>query len=139
MTDIYGEMVSVWALHSSKGDQATAEAVLAIFARNGIQPRQDDGYLIQITLSRRTATVNEIVIGLRYMKRDGTQTEDHFLTAPNRGLTYYNKRSLETRSPEYKGAHKQQVDQSKITAYSASTEVNTISVMYSPGKAQHGT
>ncbi len=74
------------------------------------------------------------MIGLRYIKKDGSCTEDHFLCRKDHESTlerlevepHYKKR-LEYRLPEYKGAHKEQIDFSQPFVKSGLiTQVNTI-------------
>jgi hypothetical protein len=53
--------------------------ILELLSQSKIKPRQDDGELIQINLSIPTSIEAAFVIGLRYIKKDSTYTEDHFL------------------------------------------------------------
>ncbi len=131
MGNAYNDLNAIWARRSIGGDQETADAVLALLLGEGISRRTDDGELFQVNLSRPTATANEIVVGLRYMKRDGTHTEDHFLVNQQGNLIHYNKQSLAKRLDEYRGTHKQQVNQAKATGPFHTPEVNTISLIYS--------
>ena len=85
-------------------------------------------------LSKPTTIGNAFVIGLRYMKRDGTYTEDHFSCLKDREASLgtleiqpHYRGQIEFNLPEYRGTHKHQTDLSQpLIVYRAPTEVNTI-------------
>ena len=108
--------------------------ILELLRQQGITIRADDGDLNQINISIPTSTPDAFVIGLRYIKRDDSQTEDHFLC--QKGVDeikpFYGRR-LERKFPEYRSSHKTQVDL-PTTADNNSylTEVNTFSFRHLP-------
>ena len=74
----------------------------------GIKLRQDDGSGPKATFSIATSRSDAFVIGLRYTKKNGTKTEDHFLFERERPIQKCYGKLLEELLPEYKGAHKLQ-------------------------------
>jgi len=89
-----------------------------------------DGELKQLTVSKPTSVENAFVIGLRYIKRDGTQTEDHFPFQEGRLVERHYKGTLEQKWPEYGGTHKQQVLFTLVAdAPTPLTSVNTITMV----------
>lgn len=96
------------SVYSGKCPKNFHQEIVNILVSNGIYLRQKDGSNPIVTISHPTSLVGSMVVGLRYTKKDGTKTEDHFLF--QRGLPIekcYGKR-LEKLLPEYKGAHKLQ-------------------------------
>lgn len=88
----------------------------------GIKSHVDDGVLSQINISNPENGI--LVIGLRYIKNNGTFTEDIFevnSSNPNDIPKYY-KGKYERERSEYKGTHKQ-----KNISSSPFTSVNTCS------------
>ena len=85
----------------------------------------------QITLSIPTSKGNSFVIGLRYIKNDGTYTEDHFLCEKEgvglKGevITYHPKRRLELALPEYTGTHKEIPDFDAVKNAKSLTDVSS--------------
>jgi hypothetical protein len=116
-------------------DFDAVSAVVSALGSCGIRARQRDGELTQVNLSLPTSVQDAIVIGLRYVKADGSLTEDHYLCNRNllpgqSGIVYFNKRGLETLLPEYKDTHKQQsalVESGHFVG--AVTHANTISLL----------
>jgi hypothetical protein len=49
------------------------------------------------------------LIGLRYLKKDKTYTEDHFLFGKGHAITKFYQGKAEKILPEYKGTHKLQI------------------------------
>ena len=70
--------------------------------------RREDGNNPKKTISFPTSCV-AIVIGVRYIKDSGMQTEDHFLFRPNTNLYKCKGKELARICPEYKGTHKLQL------------------------------
>ena len=106
------------------------QEILDLLKDQGIRIRQDDGELRQLTLSKPTSVNSGFVIGLRYDKKHGTQTEDLFPVERGRPIKGYYKGSLQTQWPEYKGTHKQQVTFAIVANEPPpTTSVNTISVV----------
>lgn len=112
--------------------------ILGLLSRAGIKPRQDDGELMQINLSIPTSIEAAFVIGLRYIKKDSTFTEDHFLcqrdsqavTNPMEIAPYYRGR-LESLLSEYVCTHKQTIllPPSRASFVDLPIQVNTISYL----------
>ncbi len=134
MSDAYRMLQDIWT-RCLRGEQTNIERdILDLLLRHRIKIRQHDGDLKQITVSIPTSIDNAFVIGLRYIKADGTCTEDHFLCQQDVemngvpiGIEPQYKGRLEFRLPEYRGTHKQQVDFRRPVAQTrAVTQVNTI-------------
>lgn len=130
MSDPYTEVGSIWGRALAGDRSSTANDILALLAREGIRLRQDDGTLAQVTLTKPTSDPQSRVIGLRYIKRDTTQTEDLFTLKPGRAVESHYRGALERQLPEYRGTHKQQVDVTLVEddRQVLSTWVNTITV-----------
>lgn len=98
-------------LHCNVSDYGNAELLeeaLSLLETWGIKSRADDGELSQINISNPESGI--FVVGLRYLKRDRTYTEDLFVInaqKPNEVSKYY-KGKYERENIEYKGTHKQQ-------------------------------
>lgn len=70
----------------------------------GIKLRQDDGKDPKMTVSVPKAG-NVLVIGIRYKKDDGRNTEDHFIFRPNTNIYRCKGKELDKIYPEYAGSH----------------------------------
>ncbi len=70
--------------------------------------RCDDGSKPKMTISIPKSCVG-IVIGIRYIKKSGKQTEDHFLFRPDTNLYKCKGKELSKICPEYAGTHELQV------------------------------
>lgn len=117
------------------------DKIVVLLSQQGIQLRQDNGKLQQAITSIPTSINNAFVIGLRYIKRDNTCTEDHFLCRKyinpkhgNKEIKPYYGKSLEKMIPEYCGTHKAQVHFNNYFTYTGEankdkhiTSVNTLS------------
>jgi hypothetical protein len=133
MDNIYLSLQDIWARHL-RGERNIERDILDLLSRHGIKIRQNDGALKQITVSIPTSVDNAFVIGLRYIKADGTRTEDLFLCQDNAykngvpvEIEPHYKGRLEFRLPEYRGTHKEQVDFGQAVAqFDGVTQVNTI-------------
>ena len=79
--------------------------VIDLLKINGIKLRQKDGKLSQVNISI-PKTKEGIAVGLRYIKKDGTKTEDLFLFQEGKPIVKGYKGDLEKTLPEYKGSHK---------------------------------
>lgn len=106
---------------------------LNLLSAHGIKIRTDDGELKQITISKPTSAENAFVLGLRYLKKDATYTEDHFVCRKDQPsvlepIERYYQGKLECKFQEYKGTHKQQIDPTLVALLNGNTtQVNTIS------------
>jgi len=110
MSDPYFEMEDIWARYLAGDRSKTSIDVLDLLTRQGIGLRQKDGELRQVTSSKPTSIPHGFVIGLRYVKRDGSLTEDHFAVEAGQKIVEPHYRgTLERKWPEYRGTHKQQV------------------------------
>lgn len=112
--------------------------ILELLSQSKIKLRQDDGELIQINLSIPTSMKAAFVIGLRYIKKDSTYTEDHFLCQRDtqagtnlREIESYYRRRLELLLPEYRHTHKQTIflPSSRASLGDLTIQVNTISYL----------
>lgn len=110
--------------------------ILELLSQSKIKLRKDDGELIQINLSIPTSIELAFVIGLRYIKKDNTHTEDHFLCQKKaqagtnfRAIQPYYRGQLELLLPEYCRTHKQTIflPSSKALLGDLTIQVNTIS------------
>lgn len=134
MNEPYSGLENIWnRLHT--GELVDIESgIRALLSRQGIKIRQNDGVLRQINLSIPKTIEDAFVIGLRYVKRDGTCTEDHFLcqkhmepSASRLQIEPHYKKRLEFKLPEYRGTHKEQVDFTQsVFMGSTITQANTI-------------
>lgn len=130
MKDAFAEVDRIWIRCVQSGQRKTETNILDLMKDHGIRVRQDDGELRQPTLSKPTSVNSGFVIGLRYDKRDGTQTEDLFPVEKGRPIKSYYKGSLEKLWPEYKNTHKQRVTFAIVAAEPPpTTTVNTISIV----------
>ena len=78
MKDAFAELERIWNRCVEGAQKNMEPEVLELLKDQGIRIRQDDGELRQTTLSKPTSVNSAFVIGLRYVKRDGTQSEDLF-------------------------------------------------------------
>lgn len=109
MNEAFAELGDIWSRCIEDSRKDMSKEILDLLRDQGIRIRQDDGELRQLTLSRPKSVDSGFVIGLRYDKRDGTQTEDLFPVEKGRPIEGYYKGSLQRQWPEYQGTHKQQV------------------------------
>lgn len=84
------------------------QQIVDLLDRHGIKLRQDDGSTPIATISHPISLPGSMVVGLRYTKRDGTKTEDHFLFQPRQPIERCYGKRLENLLPEYKEMHKAQ-------------------------------
>lgn len=105
----YPELKSITdAIYSGKRIKF-AKNVVEILSKHGIRLRQKDGKLHSVNISIPKSKTNTILVGLRYIKKDRTYTEDHFLFEQGRSITPFYKGKVEKTLLEYKGTHKQQL------------------------------
>ena len=86
-----------------------AHLFIEVLNKHGIQLRDKDGKFLELTYSIPTSVANSILIGIRYVKDDGTHTEDHFLFEQNKSIRSFYKNQIEKVLPEYTGMHKRQI------------------------------
>jgi hypothetical protein len=111
------------------GDVEALGDIVGVLGNVGITLRQDDGRLRQVNLSTPIVERDVIVAGLRYEKRDGSHSEDHFVfgaTFPSEVHRFYGKRLADVFS-EYKGTHKQRADFDSVPSYGL-TLPNTVTL-----------
>lgn len=106
MSDPYSELEAMWTRHVTGDRSHTERDLFALLESQGIRLWQDDGELRQLTVSRPTSVASAFVIGLRYDKRDGTQTEDLFSIEKGRSIERHYRGALERKWPEYRGTPK---------------------------------
>ena len=134
MNEAYSAIERIWNRHVSGNGLDIKREILGLLLQQGIKTRQNDGKPKQINISNPTSIQDAFVVGLRYIKNDGTQSEDHFLcrkgVAPNTTrleIEPHYKRRLEIELPEYRGTHKQQVVFATTNINNSYiTQVNTI-------------
>lgn len=84
------------------------DLIIDLLNRHGVRTRQDNGSNPIVTFSIPQTEPSSFVLGLRYTKRDGKKTEDHFLFRQGHPLEYLRGKRLERLMPEYQGTHKLQ-------------------------------
>lgn len=128
MNSAYSTLSSVLVAFVGKELVDPGAAVLQLLADNDIKPRNKDGALLRITVSRPVSDPTAFAVGLRYEKRDGTLTEDLFGLDRTLGIIKNEHGSLERMWPEYTATHKQQIHPPVTLDRPASpTAVNTFS------------
>ena len=131
MKNAFSDTKSIWEHAIQEDRKNMAQEVVNLLLDHGIRMRQDDGQLRQVTLSKPSTIDSGFVVGLRYDKDDGTQTEDLFRVESGQSIKPYYKGALQREFPEYRGTHKQQVVYEMVaTEPSPTTSVNTISIPY---------
>ena len=133
MNSTYLTLEKIWDDCSVKGSSALLE-IIPFFKICGIRLRQNDDSLKQITLSIPTTKENSYVVGLRYVKNNGTFTEDHFLCEiegvgglKSKEIVHHPKRKLEYKLPEYNGTHKEIPNTNLVQTTKLLTNVSTYS------------
>ncbi|MCU7805479.1 MAG: hypothetical protein KZQ92_14565 [Candidatus Thiodiazotropha sp. (ex Lucinoma borealis)] len=132
MNSAYMKLLEVWNNCPAKGSVALLDIFL-LLNEYGIKLRQNDDSLKQVTLSVPTTIENSFVLGMRYMKNDGTFTEDHFLCESEgvglekKEISHHPKRKLEHKLPEYRGTHKETPNIGALRKPDFVTDVNTYS------------
>ncbi len=112
-------------------DSSALLKIIPLLKNYGIRLRQNDDSLKQITFSIPTTKENSYVVGLRYIKNDGTFTEDHFLCESEgvglkgEEIVHHPKRKLEYKLPEYKGTHKEIPNVNAVQTTKLITDVRT--------------
>ena len=131
MKNAFSDTKSIWEHAIQEDRKNMAQEVVNLLLDHGIRIRQDDDQLRQVTLSKPSTIDSGFVVGLRYDKDDGTQTEDLFRVESGQSIKPYYKGALQREFPEYRGTHKQQVVYEMVaTEPSPTTSVNTISIPY---------
>lgn len=130
MKDAFAELEGIWNRCIEGAQKNIEREILDLLENQNFFIRRDDGQLRQLTLSKPTTVNSGFVIGLRYHKKDGTQTEDLFPVEKGRPIKGYYKGSLQKQWPEYRGTHKQQITFALVADEPPpTTSVNTISVV----------
>jgi hypothetical protein len=113
LSDRFDVLLAWWDRDLSIDFTVVEGEVRRILGEHGIWLRQHDGDLVQINFSVPRSDASALVLGLRYRKRDGSLTEDHFLctqTADGLKIDSYYRGDLERALREYLGTHKEQPD-----------------------------
>lgn len=88
--------------------EATKETVFTEAYRQlsgrGVRLRQENGKDPKMTVSVPKVG-NVLVIGIRYTKNDGRNTEDHFIFRPNTNIYKCKGKELDKIYSEYTGSH----------------------------------
>jgi len=108
MVTRFQQIVELHNRAALSGDAEALRPIPSLLASWGLQPRADDGTLLWTNLSVPSSVSDAVTIGLRYVKRDGSLTEDIFeLTSENPdAVTPYYRGKYQTVRPEYVGTHK---------------------------------
>ena len=106
----YDELKSITDTYYSGKSSAsnTFSSVYSLLLRYIGSLRRGDGSNPVMTISIPKSVVG-IVVGIRYLKNSGRQTEDHFLFRPSINLYKCKGKELAKICPEYTGAHELQV------------------------------
>lgn len=105
MISPYDELKTISDAVYARERESWGSDALAVLKQAGIGLRDKDGKLVEMNFS--IPEDDCFVLGLRYEKNDGTDTEDHFVFRKgiNRVESFY-KGKLEKIFTEYKGTHK---------------------------------
>lgn len=139
MNSAYTKLKEIWN-NCSENNTSSLARIVSLLSEFRIRLRQRDGTLKQITLSIPTSKENSYVVGLRYIKDDGTFTEDHFLCEKEgvglkgEEIVHHPKRKLDFVLPEYKGTHKEIPDLNAVNNITTITDVSTYSYVEKNGK-----
>lgn len=109
MVDSYSELKSITDRVYGGENIKWSAMILELLSKNNISLRRDDGKLHSVQVSIPKSITKAIVVGLRYFKKDGTNSEDHFLFRENQEIEKCYGKRLERLLPEYKGTHKAQL------------------------------
>lgn len=130
MKDAFSELEGIWSRCIENDRKNMFEEILDLLQDQGKRIRQVDGELWQITLSKPNSVSSGFVIGLRYVKKDGTLTEDLCTVERGRPIECHYKGRLQQQWPEYRETHKQEVVFAVVANEPAPTTfVNTISLV----------
>jgi len=110
MKSKYEQLRHIHDLAVTNHDASMLKEILKMLNSWDIKCRVDDGQLLWTNLSQPTSVEETITIGLRYMKKDKSLTEDVFEVSssnPEKVVSFY-KGKYERIRLEYKGTHKRQ-------------------------------
>ena len=130
---MHPSLEKIWKRYEAGEIEGMDREIINLLSKHNINIRKDDGDMVQINLSIPKILINDLVIGLRYIKKDKTFTEDHFLcktdvATGNFVINPYYGKYLEEFLEEYKGTHKYQLSQNNLYSNErVVTMVNTIS------------
>jgi hypothetical protein len=103
----YQQLVEIHNRAAASGDPEALRQIPSLLTSWGLRPRADDGTLLWTNLSVPTSVSDAITVGLRYVKRDGSLTEDVFEVAshnPDTVISYY-RGTYQSERPEYASTH----------------------------------
>lgn len=92
------------------GKRVVFKGAYDLLSKYGVNLRQKDGQSPIMTISI-PKSCEGIVVGIRYVKSSGRNTEDHFLLRPNKNLYKCKGKELGKIYPEYKGTHELQLQE----------------------------
>lgn len=128
MKDAVATIEALWDRCTAAGQKDIENELIDLLKDHGISLRQRDGHLKQISLTRPTIVNSGYVIGIRYVKRDGSQAEDMFTVRQGQRIQAHYRGSLQKMLPEYDGTHHRQVNFASVESEPPpTTPVNTIS------------
>ncbi|PIZ00198.1 hypothetical protein COY62_03900 [bacterium (Candidatus Howlettbacteria) CG_4_10_14_0_8_um_filter_40_9] len=113
MNNSYKELKKITDSYYSGQIEYFSPLVLGLLLEYKIKPRQKDGNLHSVQISIPKSKPDSIVVGLRYFKKDKTNSEDHFLFEKGFGIKKCYGKKLEELLTEYKGTHKTQLKSSE--------------------------
>lgn len=108
MNNAYGEFKSITDEYYRTGLMPDINVFIDLLRKYGYKLRQDDGDLNHATFSVPESKKDALVLGLRYLKKNGTWTEDHFLFHKDKAIAPHYRGKMERILSEYKGTHKKQ-------------------------------
>lgn len=105
----YCELKAITDAVYAKERDKYAKDVIGVLNKCGIKLREKDGTLREVNISIPKSNKECILVGFRYIKKDRSFTEDHFLFEKGKPIKSFYKGKIESVLPEYKGAHKYQI------------------------------
>lgn len=106
MNEPYEELKAITDQYYTDWQMPKIGIFVDLLNKYGINLRDKDGVLHEITFSVPKSINNALVLGVRYQKKDGTFSEDLFLFQKGNDVQRGYKGKLERTVPEYRGTHK---------------------------------
>lgn len=106
MDNSYEEFKTITDKYYTDGQMPSIKVFIDLLNCYGIKLRQKDGELHETTFSVPKSSKNALVLGMRYIKKDGSYSEDLFLFEKNKSIQKGYKGKVEKTLPEYQNTHK---------------------------------
>ena len=106
MDNSYEEFKAITDQYYTDWQMPKIDVFVKLLDRYGIELRNKDGDLREVTFSVPKSKKEALVLGVRYQKKDGTFSEDLFLFQKGNPIQKGYRGELEKILPEYKGTHK---------------------------------